>query len=349
MIEIIPNWHPIWVHFAIALLLVSAGLFLLFGWRSTWNGSQSQALIVARWTLWLGVTAAAGALLTGYWASGTVVHDDAGHANMLLHRNWALIAAVFFALAAILEYMKRKAPRASAFSIVLVVAGGAALGITGLKGAENVYEHGLGVQRLPQSTAHEHSAHEHGAAPDKAQQSGGAQESADGHAHSHAAAESAAPLEEPEGAHESEDGHAHSHAAVESAASPEAGSIADADHPASLVADRLHDAIANGDVETLRSLLAPDVLIFESGGVEASLAEYEGHHMPSDMAFMKAIEQEVISREVFDEGDSAIVVTRSRVHGVYEEKAIDLSSTETLVVKKVEHQWRVIHVHWSSS
>ncbi len=29
-------------------------------------------------------------------------------------------------------------------------------------------------------------------------------------------------------------------------------------------------------------LLSPDVLIFESGGVESSLAEYEGHHMSAE-------------------------------------------------------------------
>lgn len=127
------------------------------------------------------------------------------------------------------------------------------------------------------------------------------------------------------------------------------GSTTNTDHPANLIAARLHDAIARGDVDTLRSLLAPDVLIYESGGVESSLAEYEGHHMPADMAFMKSMEQEVMSRQVFDAGNSAIVVTRSRVHGAYEEKDIDLSSTETLVMKKVGRQWQIVHIHWSSS
>ena len=37
--------------------------------------------------------------------------------------------------------------------------------------------------------------------------------------------------------------------------------------PASMVAVQLGDAIAAGDIDTLRLLLAPDVLIFESGMV----------------------------------------------------------------------------------
>ena len=322
MIEIIPNWHPIWVHFAIALLITSAGIFLLFGWRTGQANRPSDALIVARWTLWLGVIAAAGALLTGYWASGSVAHDDVGHANMLVHRNWALIAAAIFALAAILEYVKRRAARASIFSILLVAAGGATLAVTGLEGAENVYEHGLGVQRLPQLSAHEHLGDDHTAMPEQGMETGDAHES--GEAHSHADAE------------------------IPSMTTPE-GSVANTDHPASLAAASLHDAIVKGDVETFQSLVAPDVLIFESGGVEASLAEYEGHHMSADMAFMKSMEQEVLSRQVFDAGDSAIVVTRSRVHGVYEGKDVDLSSTETLVMKQAGGQWQIVHIHWSSS
>jgi ketosteroid isomerase-like protein len=120
------------------------------------------------------------------------------------------------------------------------------------------------------------------------------------------------------------------------------------EHPASMVAAQLGDAIAAGDVDTLRLLLTPDVLIFESGGVESSLAEYEGHHMPADMAFMKAMEREVMSRHVFNSGDSATVVTRSHVHGMYKEQDIDLISTETLVMKKMGGQWQIVHIHWSS-
>ena len=120
------------------------------------------------------------------------------------------------------------------------------------------------------------------------------------------------------------------------------------EHPASMVAVQLGDAIAAGDVDALRLLLAPDVLIFESGGVESSLAEYEAHHMAADMAFMKAMEQEVIFRDVYDSSDSAIVVTRSRIHGIYKEQQIDLSSTETLLMKKIGGHWKIVHIHWSS-
>ena len=122
-----------------------------------------------------------------------------------------------------------------------------------------------------------------------------------------------------------------------------------ADHPAAVAAAQLGHAIAEGDVEQLKILLAPDILIFESGNVESSLAEYESHHMQSDMAFMKTMNVEVESRRVFDSGDTAVVVTHSRIHGIYKEQELDLSSTETLVMKNMGGRWKIVHIHWSSS
>ena len=130
--------------------------------------------------------------------------------------------------------------------------------------------------------------------------------------------------------------------------SGQAKAIENVDHPAVVVTAQLGDAIAAGDVDTLKALIAPDVLIFESGGVESSLAEYEDHHMPADIAFMKNMSSEVISRRVIEAGDSAIVLTQSRISGVYKEKEVDLSSTETLVLEETDGQWKVVHIHWSS-
>ena len=324
MIEIIPNWHPIWVHFAVALLSTAVFLFLIFGWRTSQTSSRANALIVARWTLRLGVIAAIGSLLTGYLASGSVTHDDVSHANMIVHRNWALAATSMFAIIALIDLVKRNESRISILIILLLVAGGVTLAKTGLEGAENVYRYGLGVQSLPDISTHEHAGTTETLKHD--------QLSAD----------------DSKGAI-ADDGHNHSHADAPSTVEMESGNIENSNHPANLLSKQLADAIATGDINTLRSIIAPDVLIFESGGVESSLAEYEGHHMLADMAYMKAMRREVISQQVIDLGDSATVVTRSRVHGIYNDQEIDMNSTETLVMRQVNGQWKVIHIHWSSS
>jgi uncharacterized membrane protein/ketosteroid isomerase-like protein len=397
MIEIIPNWHPIWVHFAVALLSTSALLFLIFGWRSAQASGRTNALIVARWTLRLGVFAAFGALITGYLASASVTHDDVSHANMMVHRNWALATTIIFAIAALIDSLVRTETRVFALSILLLLllAGSATLAVTGLEGAENVYKYGLGVQKLPDVSTHEHSAsastsehahadgasdsHEDGAADHDMTKCGG--QPMDNHGDN---GESGEPnedgtaghdmtncggqtmdLREPdargnelaEGVHDHDqptvgatevttDGHGHGQSHEDAA---NVTAIDDSDHPASLVATQLADAIAMGDIDSLRAVVAADVVIFESGGIESSLTEYEGHHMPADMAFMKAMSREVISQQVIDSGDSATVVTRSRIHGTYKDKEIDLNSTETLVMRKLHGQWKVVHIHWSSS
>lgn len=56
-IEIIPNWHPILVHFTIALLSVSVVLFIAESFVRK-HPLHIQLVTVARWNLWLGAVAA---------------------------------------------------------------------------------------------------------------------------------------------------------------------------------------------------------------------------------------------------------------------------------------------------
>ena len=70
--------------------------------------------------------------------------------------------------------------------------------------------------------------------------------------------------------------------------------------------------------------------------------------MSADIAFMKAMNSELISRRVIEAGDSAIVMTQSRLTGEYKDKEMDLSSTETLVMEKMDGHWKFVHIHWSS-
>lgn len=50
MIEIIPNWHPIFVHFTVALFSVATGLYALSLLVSNIQ-LKEQWRIVARWNL----------------------------------------------------------------------------------------------------------------------------------------------------------------------------------------------------------------------------------------------------------------------------------------------------------
>lgn len=172
MPDIIPNWHPLLVHFPIALIAVSA-LFTLLAvlprgepWRAEWAAA-------GRLTLRLGALAAVAAAAAGWQAFNTVSHDDAGHAAMLVHRGWALASLALIVLLALWDVLRARAGKGAhgAFAAMLVLAlGGVA--VTAWAGGELVYRHGLGVMALPQADeeaggGHEHGdhAHDHGATP----------------------------------------------------------------------------------------------------------------------------------------------------------------------------------------
>lgn len=113
-------------------------------------------------------------------------------------------------------------------------------------------------------------------------------------------------------------------------------------------AKALGAALAAADEATVKSLLAPDVLIYESGGQESSREEYMSHHMKGDMAFLANAQIQVIERKHGVNEDLAWVATRSRIMGKHKDQPVDVYSTETLVLKREPGAWRIIHIQWSS-
>lgn len=156
MPTILPNWHPITIHFAIGLLIASTALMLIasVGRRQAWGRA---AAVVAHWNLALGIVAASAALATGWYAYNTVTHDDPSHANMVVHLRWALAATAAYALVALLALLGRRRPTGpSPVAAVASIAAAAVLVVTAFYGGENVYRYGLGVMALPDQDHHHH-------------------------------------------------------------------------------------------------------------------------------------------------------------------------------------------------
>ncbi len=229
MPEIIPNYHPILVHFTIALLSISVVFYVVrlvlpinHRWREQW-------LNMANWSLWTGCLFAIATVIAGWFAYNSVAHDTPSHAAMTLHRNWAIPTAVLFLLigfSSIRLAISNKLPGFKFISVSIVAA--IMLMVTGWLGAEAVYRYGLGVMSLPKVEAgadgHNHS---HGAEPS-------AETSSDEHNNGHetmpdgvvekAVDESKQPMAEEHGNHThdamedipvqampSSDGHNHTH------------------------------------------------------------------------------------------------------------------------------------------
>lgn len=131
------------------------------------------------------------------------------------------------------------------------------------------------------------------------------------------------------------------------AVSPEAG-VATNDS-AAVVATvlRYHAALESGDSVAALSLLAPDAVVLESGSLE-SLAEYRSHHLPSDIAFARAVKSERIPIRVVVDGDVAWVAQQNTAQGKFRDRAVDSAGAELMVLRRSVDGWRISAIHWSS-
>ncbi|MDH5357312.1 MAG: DUF2231 domain-containing protein [Gammaproteobacteria bacterium] len=162
MITVIPNWHPILVHFTIGLLSISVVFYFAVKvlpndhrWKEQWHH-------MANWSLWTGCLFTVATVIAGWYAYNTVEHDSASHAAMTLHRNWALPTAALFLLVGISVVVLNKTHKKPGLLFLSVSAvAGIMLMVTGWLGAEAVYRYGIGVMSLPtietETDGHDHS------------------------------------------------------------------------------------------------------------------------------------------------------------------------------------------------
>ena len=190
MIEIVPNWHPIFVHFTVAMLTVSILLFLV-GVTLTKSKWHEQVLIVAHWNFWIGTLAAIATAIAGWLAYNSVAHDTPSHAAMTVHRNWAFITLGILIPAAIwLAWSKRSLFQVPKLFVVSLVITFGLLSTTAWYGGELVYRYGLGVMSMPMMNEGEggHDDHLHTKSDSTSQSSSGVKLKVtghDGHNHDH--------------------------------------------------------------------------------------------------------------------------------------------------------------------
>jgi len=155
MVEIIPNWHPIFVHFTVGLFSTAAGFYVLV-YLSNYLQRVPITLVaefevVARYCLWVAAIFSIMTVIAGFDAYSTVRHDTVSHAAMTNHRNWALPTATAIILLSIWSVWRYYKHRVLTFTFIipLLIVQGLLLS-TAWRGAELVFRYGLGVISLPQ-------------------------------------------------------------------------------------------------------------------------------------------------------------------------------------------------------
>lgn len=172
MPEIIPNLHPLVVHFPIALISISA-FFHVAAMFTRGKACSTHCAILAHTTLWLGALSALVAVFFGWQASNSVNHDEVSHAAMMIHRTWAVGTLSVLAILAGWDVWRNKVDSSPARWFAAAVIGAWGLvATTAWHGGELVYRHGLGVMALPEPEAgetgmgHEHHDHDHEGMPE---------------------------------------------------------------------------------------------------------------------------------------------------------------------------------------
>lgn len=164
--HILPNWHPVFVHFTAALLFLAPMLFFLGSISSSKSWGQTF-LLLGRWNLWIGTIISLFTVATGLYAFNTVLHNETAHYPMLLHRSWALSTAAVFILLALWNYALYRRNKTHNGAFIIAAMGAACLlAITGYLGGELVFTHGVGVRAVPiespivNDQPHEHHHHD---------------------------------------------------------------------------------------------------------------------------------------------------------------------------------------------
>jgi uncharacterized membrane protein len=143
----VPGWHPVVVHFPLALILIATPLLLA---ARLLRGEKlaSTAAIVGTWNLCLGALAALFALATGLGAVLDLDVNAAARQAISLHMKWAMFSTLALVLLAVWRGAGAAAgSRPSWVFIIVLLTATAALTVTGYRGGQNVYEFGVGVKR----------------------------------------------------------------------------------------------------------------------------------------------------------------------------------------------------------
>jgi ketosteroid isomerase-like protein len=114
------------------------------------------------------------------------------------------------------------------------------------------------------------------------------------------------------------------------------------------VVDAFRAAIKAVDLGAAKDLLDETVLVLENGGSERSRDEYMGSHAIADAAFMQSARETLRYRRARVTGELAWVGTQSELERTKDGKPTVIFSSETMVLRKSNLGWRIVHIHWSS-
>ena len=144
--QIVPGWHPIVVHFPLALIVTAAASLSV---ARVLRGERMVASLanLGTWNLCLGAVGVFLALGTGLAATIGLQVDTAAHQAISAHVKSAVVTAMLVLLVAVWRGVGADASARPTWGFLLMLwLATAALTVTGYRGGQNVYRYGVGVE-----------------------------------------------------------------------------------------------------------------------------------------------------------------------------------------------------------
>jgi len=94
-----------------------------------------------------------------------------------------------------------------------------------------------------------------------------------------------------------------------------------------------HEALATGDSNGVKQLLAPDVVILESGGLETR-EEYLSHHLTGDIQFAQAVTTRRNPHQITVSGDVAWASSTTETQGTFRRCLVKAVGAELMVLTR---------------
>ena len=113
--------------------------------------------------------------------------------------------------------------------------------------------------------------------------------------------------------------------------------------------DGFHAALKRKDTGAALSHLDRGLVVFEFGTVDPTVESYALSHLPGDIDMAAISDWKLQARRLGGNGNERWVLSTYHVTGKLPNgKAIDQTTVETAIVRRVGGSFRIVHLHWSS-
>lgn len=107
------------------------------------------------------------------------------------------------------------------------------------------------------------------------------------------------------------------------------------------------EAVAKKDVQTVRSLLAPELLLYERSVRNDGVDDAFENHLKPEILEADGLQLSFSDLRVTANSGLALVTRQYQVKRVFQGKTIDFTGNETQVWKQTDARWKIIHIHYS--